>query len=338
MRRMLLALLAVPSLALAQAPAPELKLSVAVAPAFPLGAAAKAWGEAMAAAGEGPVASSLHPGASLAQRDPAREMLALRDGAADLAVGSALAWSAQLPALAIYAVPWLAPERDDLAALVAAPEIAGELGKRAEAQGVVIVALAPLGHRVLATTGKAVRAPADLAALRVRATGGPLVVETLAALGARPQAMSFAQAQEALAAGALDAQDGLATSFVAARLPATGYKQLVRWGAFGDAMVFAVRRAVWDGFTDAQRRTAVETARKVAGSANAAAREDEAAQVLLALGMGETRLTRAGHAAFAQASAKAREARVTAIGADLVAAAERVVAASRASRPEPAPR
>src|SRR5205809_449910 len=170
MRRMLLALLAVPSLALAQAAAPELKLSVAVAPAFPLGASAKAWGQAMAAAGAG-----------------------------------------------------------------------------------------PLGHRVLATTGKVVRAPADLAALRVRATGGPLVVETLATLGARPQAMSFAQAQEALAAGTIDAQDGLATSFVAARLPATGYKQLVRWGAFGDAMVFAVRRAVWDGFTDAQRRTALAT-------------------------------------------------------------------------------
>jgi len=338
MKCMLLALLAWPALALAQAPAAELKLSVAVAPAFPLGAAAKAWSDAMAAAGEGPIASKLHPGVSLAQRDPARELLALRDGAADLAVGSALAWSAQLPALAIYALPWLAPERDDLAALVAAPEITNELVKRAEAQGVVIVALAPLGHRVLATTGKVVRAPPDLAALRVRATGGPLVVETLASLGARPEAMSFAQAQGALAAGALDGQDGLATSFVAARLPALGYKQLVRWGAFGDAMVFAIRRAVWDGLTDAQRRTALDTARSVAAGANASQREDEAAQGLVALGMGETRLTRAGHAAFARAAANAREARAVAIGADLVAAAERVVAASRATRPEPAPR
>jgi TRAP-type C4-dicarboxylate transport system substrate-binding protein len=338
MKRMLLALIAVPALALAQAPASELKLSVAVAPAFPLGAAAKAWSEAMAAASDGPVASALHPGASLAQRDPTRELLALRDGAADLAVGSALAWSAQLPALAIYALPWLAPEREDLAALVAAPEIAGELMKRAEAQGVLIVALAPLGHRVLATTGKVVRAPADLAGLRTRATGGPLVFEMLASLGARPEAMGFARAQEAMAAGALDAQDGLATSFVAARLPAVGYKHLVRWGAFGDAMVFAVRRAVWDGFTDAQRRTALETARKVAAGANASTREDEAAQVLVSLGMGETRLTRAGHAAFAQATVKVREARAAAIGADFVATAERVVAASRALRPEPAPR
>jgi len=165
MKNVVLALIAWPALALAQAPAAELKLSVAVAPAFPLGAAAKAWSDAMAAAADGPVASKLYPGVSLAQRDPARELLALRDGAADLAVGSALAWSAQLPALAIYALPWLAPERDDLAALVAAPEIQSELAKRAEAQGVVIVALAPLGHRVLATTGKVVRTPPDLAAL-----------------------------------------------------------------------------------------------------------------------------------------------------------------------------
>ena len=319
-----------------QAPANELRLSVAVAPAVPLGAAARAWGEAMASAGEGPVASKLHPGASLAQRDPARELLALRDGGADLAVGSALAWSAQLPALAIYALPWIAPEREDLDALVAAPEVAGELMRRAEAMGVVIVALAPLGHRALATTGKVVRTPADLAALRVRATGGPQVVEMLAALGARPEAMSFQQAQDALAAGRLDAQDGWPTSFVAARLPATGFKHLLRWGAVGDAMVFAVRRPVWDGWTDAQRKTALDTARRVATAANAPKSEVEAEQVLVAHGMGETRLTRAGHAAFAQAAANARSARATAIGADLVALAERIVAASRASRPAPA--
>lgn len=332
----LLAAVALAPPAASQAPAGELKLSVAVAPAFPLGAAAKAWSEAMAAEPEGRIAAALHPGASLAQRDPARELLALRDGGADLAVGSALAWSAQLPALAIYALPWIAPEPEDLAALVASPEVAGEVMRRAEAIGVVIVALAPLGHRALATTGTVVRAPRDLAGLRVRATGGPLVVETLAGLDARPQAMSFQQAQDAIAAGRLDAQDGNATSFVAARLPTTGFRHLLRWGAFGDAMVFAVRRGVWDGWTDAQRRTALDTARRVAAAADAPRREVEAGQVLVAQGMGETRLTRAGHAAFAKAASSARSARAATIGADLVATAERVVEASRAARPDPA--
>ena len=51
----------------------------------------------------------LHPGATLAQRDPAREFAALQAGKADLAVGSALQWSPQLPALGVYGLPWLAP-------------------------------------------------------------------------------------------------------------------------------------------------------------------------------------------------------------------------------------
>lgn len=328
-----LSLATVASFAQQASPTQELRLSVAVAPAFPLGAAAKAWSEAMAAAPEGRVDAKLHPGASLAHRDPGRELYALRDGAADLAVGSALAWSAQLPGLGVYALPWIAPEPEDLAALVASPEVAGELMRRAEANGVLLLAFAPLGHRALATTSRSVRTPADLAGLRVRATGGPTIVETLAALGARPEAMSFQHAQEALAAGRLDGQEGLATSFVAARMPATGYRHLLRWGAFGDAMVFAVRRPVWDAWTDAQRRTALDTARRVADGVNAPVREEAAGRELVAQGMGDSRLTRAGHEAFAAAAASARTLRVPAIGADLVATAERVVQASRSSRP-----
>ncbi len=310
----------------------ELKLSVAVAPAFPLGAAARAWADAMAASASGRVDAKLHPGAALAQRDAGREFFALRDGAADLAVGSALAWSAQLPALAVYALPWIAPEPADLAALTTSPEVAGELMKRTVADGVVLLAIAPLGHRSLATVERVVRSPADLAGLRLRVTGGPLVVETLAALGARPEAMSFIQAQEALAAGRLDGQDGMATSFVAARFPATGYRQLLRWGAFGDAMVFAVRRPVWNAWSEAQRKTALDTARAIASGATAAAREEAAEAALVAQGMGEVRLTRAGHAAFAAAAASVRASRAEAVGADVVAAAERAVAQAREAR------
>jgi TRAP-type C4-dicarboxylate transport system substrate-binding protein len=107
----------------------------------------------MGAAASGRIEAKLHPGAALSQRDAGREYFALRDGAADLAVGSALAWSAQLPALAIYALPWIAPEPADLSALASSPEVAGELMKRAVADGVVLLAMAPLGHRSLATVG-----------------------------------------------------------------------------------------------------------------------------------------------------------------------------------------
>lgn len=321
-----LVLVLAPLACVAQAPpADGLRLSVAVSPALPLGAAAKAWADALAADPRGGLAVKLHPGATLSQRDPARELLALRDGGADLAVGSALAWSAQVPALAVYATPWLAPTPAELAAVVDAPDVSGAIARRAEAFGVVVLAAAPLGHRALATRGSPVRAPSDLAGLRTRVTGGAPVVETLAALGARPETMSFAQAQAALAASTLDAQEGWPTSFAAARLPASGFTHVLRWGAFGDAMLFAVRRPVWETWTDLQRSAARETALAVARASGAMASEDQALARLVREGATELAPTGAGIEAFRAASRPAREAWAARVGADLIEAAQRAV-------------
>ena len=62
-----------------------------------------------------------HPGATLAQRDPAREFSALRDGAAELAVGSTLQWAGAVPELGVVGLPWLATGVPQLAALAASP-------------------------------------------------------------------------------------------------------------------------------------------------------------------------------------------------------------------------
>src|SRR5437016_1394973 len=95
----------------------ELKLSTAVGPAYPLGRAGERWAELMNDAVAGAFQVRQYPGAVLALRDALRELGALRDGDADLAVGSALAWSAQLPAFAVYGLPWLAPETEQQEAL-----------------------------------------------------------------------------------------------------------------------------------------------------------------------------------------------------------------------------
>ncbi len=89
------------------------------------------------------------------------------------------------------------------------------------------------------------------------------VIDVYVALGALPQAMGFAQAQAALAAGTLDGQDAMPTTLVATRAYASGQKFVTRWGAFADVMVFAVRKAAWDAWTEDRRalvRSAAERA------------------------------------------------------------------------------
>ena len=93
------------------------KLSAAVGPAFALGKAGDRWAKLIDERSGGKSPVRVFPGRDALAHDPAREFSALRDGAADLAVGSTLFWSAQVVELNVFALPWLAPEDAHLAVL-----------------------------------------------------------------------------------------------------------------------------------------------------------------------------------------------------------------------------
>jgi TRAP-type C4-dicarboxylate transport system substrate-binding protein len=148
--------------------ASEWKLSTALGPAYPEGKAGEIWATLLRERSHGRLQVTLFPGAALAQRDAAREFAALRDGAIDLAVGSAATWAAQVPVLNLVALPWLVPDADALDALRQS-DVATMLAARVEAAGVVPLAWASAGFSELATA-RAIHAPADLNGLALRAS------------------------------------------------------------------------------------------------------------------------------------------------------------------------
>jgi TRAP-type C4-dicarboxylate transport system substrate-binding protein len=306
---------------------PELKLSTAQAPAFALGKAGERWAQRINAASGGRFEVKQYPGAILAGRDPGREFGALKDGAADLAVGSALAWSAQLPALGVYALPWLAAEPREQEALAADAPLLELVAARADRAGVVVLAAAPLGDRVVATMKGAVRSPAEMSGLRIRVMANLLVIETFATLGARPAAMGSADAQAALLAGTLDGQEAAASTLAATRIAAVGQRYVTRWGGFADVMVFAVRRATWDAWNEGQRAAVRSAATEAAKEAAALTREDTALAELTKQGVTIVRLSAAQRAAFRVAVQPLWDKWTPPIGAELVRAAEAAVAA-----------
>jgi len=297
---------------------PELKLSTAQSPAYPLGRAGERWAQLVNEAAGAAYEVRQYPGSTLALRDPGREFGALKDGLADLAVGSALAWSEQFPPLGVYALPWLAADARELAALAADASLRDAVFARMDASGVVGLAIAPLGEHVLATTKAPATTPASSRGLRVRIMPLRQVIAVYAALGMLPQAMGFAQAQAALAAGTLDGQDAMPTTLVATRAFASGQKFVTRWGAFADVMVFAVRKGAWDSWTEVQRALVRGAAERAAREANALAAEDAALAQLTKDGVTIVRLSPSQRAAFLDAAQPAIAAWVSAIGADLV--------------------
>jgi len=308
--------------------APELKLSVAMGSTVALGKAADRWAKRIAEKSDGRIAVKLYPGAVLAQRDSAREFAALAEGAADLAVGSTLFWSATVKELTVVGLPWIAAGPRQLAALFAG-DVGAVLSSAIERAGAMPLALAALGFRALATRERSLDAPADFAGLSVRVTGPQPVADLYAALGAEPKAMTFAEAEAALAAGKLDAQDGTLASFGAMRVHSLGFKRLLLWDAIGEGAVFAVNRKRWEAWTEAERTLVRDAAREVAAELGTLSREDDEAalQELAKGGVTVTRVTPSGRSAFVAATRSVYERWAAIAGADLVRRSEAAIAA-----------
>jgi TRAP-type C4-dicarboxylate transport system substrate-binding protein len=303
----------------------ELRLSTATGAAFPLGKAGERWTALLTEGFAGALEVRQYPGAVLSSRDPLREFGALRDGAIDVAVGSALAWSAQLPAFGVYGLPWISPEAREQEALASAPLVRERIEAAAASAGVTIVAIAPLGERAVAMADGAVTAPASIAGRTIRAVTIPIVVDTLASFGARPASMTLADARAQFAAGTLNGQEGPGSTLAAARVPGSGLKFVTRWGAFADAMVFAVRQARWSQWTPAQQELARKAAADAAREADALAREEAAFAELGKQGADVIRPTAAQRAALRAAAEPVWTKWTAPIGADLVAAAQAAV-------------
>ena len=320
--------------AASDAPAAELKVSVASGPTLPLGHAADRWTRLLIASGDTRLAAKLNPGASLSGRDASREFAAVKDGGADLAVGSALQWSLQVPALGVYTLPWIAPDERSLQALVDDEPLRAALAARLDAQGVVLVAIGALGHREIATSTRAIRGPGDVKGLRLRVSASPMLHETFLALGAMPQAMPFAAAQAALASGALDGQEGTPAALAAARIGAGGQRHLTAWGAIADAMVFAIRKPLWESLSEPQREIVRRSAQQAIGETGASSRQQAATRRLAENGMAIVRITAAGHEAFRAEVGSVYERWRGAIGTDIVELAEKALAAAPAAPPK----
>jgi len=315
------------------APAQPLKLSTAQGHAYPLGKAGEIWATLIRERSGGRLEVTHFPGATLSSRDPAREFGALRDRSFELAVGSTVVWSAQVPQLNVLALPWLVPDASELEAL-----IEGAVGKRLsailEAGGVVPVAWAANGFIELASKVP-VHKPADLAGMQVRAQPSPLVEETLIALKARPSAMSVADARAALESGRLDGQETSIAAYSASRLYAGPLIHLQLWHAHADALVFAVNRSVWESWSELDRQLVREAAVEASRQALVMARrlaDDSALAKLGAQGAIVTRLTPAGRDAFRQAARDVYDRWTPIIGTELVEAAEAEISGRRSSR------
>lgn len=312
----------------------EYRMSLVLGTAFPWGKGGELWANKVRERTQGRINIKLYPGVSLIQGDQTREFSALRQGVIDMAVGSTINWSPQVKQLNLFSLPFLMP---DYAAVDALTQ--GEVGKNIFATldkaGVVPLAWGENGYREISNSKKAIKSPEDLKGLKIRVVGSPLFLDTFTALGANPTQMSWADAQPAMASGAVDGQENPIAVYMAAKLHTVAQKHVTMWGYINDPLIFVVNKDIWNSWTPADREIVKQAAIDAGKEEIAIARKGmvEADKPLLkdiaANGVTVTQLSPAERDAFVKATRPVFEKWKGQIGADLVTQAEKAIAARK---------
>ena len=312
----------------------EYKMSLVLGPPTPWGESGKIWADMVRQRTNGRINIKLYPGVSLIQGDQTREFSALRQGVIDMAVGSTINWSPQVKELNLFSLPFLMP---DYAAVDALTQ--GDVGKRifdaVDKAGAVPLAWGENGFRELTNSKKPIKSPEDLKGMKIRVVGSPLFSDTFNALGANPTQMSWADAQPALSSGAVDGQENPMFLFTILKMHTVGQKYVTTWHYVADPLIFVVNKDVWNSWSKADqeivRKAALEAGQQEIVLARKGLVEADKPLMKEVAGMGVT-VTEVGPAerdAFVKATRPVYAKWKNTIGADLVNAAEKAIAARK---------
>jgi TRAP-type C4-dicarboxylate transport system substrate-binding protein len=168
--------------------------------------------------------------------------------------------------------------------------------------------------------------------LKFRVVGSPIFNDTFTALGANPTQMSWADAQPALASGAVEGQENPLHIFTAAKLHTLAQKFVTLWDYVADPLIFVVNRDVWNSWTPADRdivrATALEAGKQEIAIARKGLSGTDRSMIkeVESLGVKVTELTDAERQAFEKAVKPVYDKWTRTIGPDLVKRAEAAVA------------
>ena len=312
----------------------EYKMSLVLGPAYPWGKGGEIWANLVKERTQGRINIKLYPGVSLIQGDQTREFSAIRQGVIDMAVGSTINWSPQVKELNLFSLPFLMPDYAAMDALTQG-DVGKDIFKIIDKAGVMPLAWGENGYREISNSKLAIKKPEDLKGLKIRVVGSPLFLDTFTALGANPTQMSWADAQPALATGAVDGQENPMAIYTAAKLHTMAQKYVTMWGYVADPLIFVVNKDIWASWTPADQAIVKQAAVDAGKQEIAIARKGlaEADKPLLkdiaASGVTVTQLSPSEREAFVKATRPVYDKWKNQIGANLVATAEKSIAARK---------
>ena len=326
------ATLGIPRYAFAQAAyRAEYKMSTVVPPAFAWGKGGEIFGNLVRERTSGRINIKQYPGASLVQGQQDRELAAMRQGIIDVLCGAPINWSGTARDLGVFTLPFLFPDHKAWDAVTHNTAFMDEYFNLVRKAGAEPLAVGETGYRQISNSKRPVIKPDDMKGIKVRVVGSPMYGEIMSSMGANPTFMSWADAQPALASGAVDGQENPLEVFLAAKIHTLGQKYVTKWNYSNDILLFAIATPIWQTWTQADQKIVREAAIDAAKQQVALVRKlfDEDVQRVGALGVQVHVPTPAEVGAWQIATRRTYAAWKAQIHPGLVGKAEEIVAKTR---------
>jgi len=178
----------------------------------------------------------------------------------DVLCGAPINWTSTVPQLGIFTLPFLMPDHKAWDAVMADTPLMKDYFELVRKAGAEPLAMGETGYRQISNSKRAVIRPDDMKGLKIRVVGSPMYGDIMTSMGANPTFMSFADAQPALASGAIDGQENPLEVFLAAKIQTLGQKFVTKWNYSNDILLFAIAAPVWASWTPADQKIVREAA------------------------------------------------------------------------------
>ncbi len=279
-------------------------------------AAADRFAELVAQKTEGTLQVNVFPAGELGNSPTMLE--GARLGTIDIVLTGNPYFTGFAPQLNLLDLPFLFQSEEHAYAVLDGPVGQALLGSLNES-GLQGLALWEIGFRNLTNAVRPIRAPSDLAGLKIRTTPNPAHVLAFQILGANPTPMPFREVYTALQTGAIDGQENPVNHIYANRLHEVQTHLSLTAHAY-TAAPLVMNRGRFAALSGDQQTALVEAALEAAAYERAlnAERNDESLQAMIDAGMDVIHAPDV--AAFRQAVAEAtRAAYIEQHGGDLLA-------------------
>ena len=197
----------------------------------------------------------------------------LKLGTLDMSLPSTV-MSSQVDLFGVFEMPYIVKDRAHMAR-IEKELFWTKLAPEAEKKGLRILAVWENGVRHVTNSKRPIKAPADLAGIKLRVPEGKWRVKMFQAYGANPSPMKFSELFTALQTGVMDGQENPFTQIYSAKLQEV-QKYLSLTGHVYTPAYLAVGRTKWDSLPADVRKILEDTAKETQAWVYDTAAKDDA--------------------------------------------------------------